>query len=224
MAAPRLEQSLRQGLDAAALALNEAQQRNLLAYIDLLQRWNARFNLTAIRDPEAMVTRHLLDSLVLVPCLREYYAGQLAGRNFIDVGTGAGLPGIPLAIALPECHFTLLDSNGKKTRFLNQARTTLKLENVDVVHSRVEQQQPGRLYAAVLSRAFASLSDMIEGCHQLPGPDGEFLAMKGQRPDEEIAAVRDRLASLSVSDLDVPGLEEARCLVRFTLAPADTPS
>ena len=224
MAASPLEQSLRQGLDAAALNLNGDQQRSLLAYLDLLQRWNARFNLTAVRNPEAMVTRHLLDSLVLLPCLREYYAGGLPGANFIDVGSGAGLPGIPLAIALPECHFTLLDSNGKKTRFLNQVRSTLKLSNVDVIHGRVETQQPGRSYTAVLSRAFASLSDMIDGCHQLPGPDGEFLAMKGQQPDEEIAAVRDRLASLSITDLDVPGLEEARCLVRFTLAPADTPS
>jgi 16S rRNA (guanine527-N7)-methyltransferase len=222
MASPRLQQILSEGLDTAALVLGENQQRQLLDYLDLLQRWNARFNLTAIRDPEAMVTRHLLDSLVLLPCLRQFYGDALSGSSFIDVGTGAGLPGIPLAIALPDCHFTLLDSNGKKTRFLNQARSTLGLQNIDVIHGRVEAQTPARDYLAVLSRAFASLGDMIDGCHQLSGPDGEFLAMKGQRPDEEIEAVRDRLASLSITDLDVPGLEEARCLVRFTVQPAAT--
>ena len=202
------------GLQALGVSLNDAQQQALLDYRDLLVKWNRAYNLTAVRDPGEMIQRHLLDSLSVL--------AHLDDRDTLDVGTGAGLPGIPLAIALPDCHFTLLDSNGKKTRFLNQARSTLGLQNIDVIHGRVEAQTPARDYLAVLSRAFASLGDMIDGCHQLSGPDGEFLAMKGQRPDEEIEAVRDRLASLSITDLDVPGLEEARCLVRFTLQPAAT--
>lgn len=204
-----LADDLRRGLSALALELDEQQQRQLIAFVELLVRWNRRFNLTAIRDVNDMLVRHIFDSLAVLP--------YLAGQRCIDVGTGGGLPGIPLAIADASRSFTLLDSNGKKTRFLTQVKGELSLENVDVVHSRVEAWQPEGGYDVVLSRAFASLDDMIDGCQHLPGSAGVFMAMKGQHPGEEISAIEDRIQDLSIDRLVVPGLDEERCLVRFIL-------
>ncbi|MDP5070938.1 MAG: 16S rRNA (guanine(527)-N(7))-methyltransferase RsmG [Congregibacter sp.] len=202
-----LDQQLSDGLHTLGLVLSSAQQQSLLDYLQLLSRWNKTYNLTAVRDEKAMVTRHLLDSLAI--------AAQLNGQRFVDVGTGAGLPGIPLAIALPECHFTLLDSNGKKTRFLVNAISTLGLKNVTVIKSRVEDYLPELGYDGVLSRAFASLDAMISSCIHLLGPHGELLAMKGQRPEEELQRIDPEALQLSIIDLQIPGLLEDRCLLRL---------
>ena len=195
------------GLSSLGLDLTESQQQLLLQYLELLFRWNQTYNLTAIRDQHVMVTKHLLDSLTVMPHLR--------GQRFIDVGTGAGLPGIPLAIALPDKHFSLLDSNGKKTRFLTHAKNELSLPNVEVIKSRVADFIPEQRYDAVLSRAFASLGDMIDGCQHLLLPSGEFLAMKGQRPDDELERIDSKSLPVSITDLEVPGLSEYRCLLRI---------
>lgn len=207
-----LAEMLQRGLRELAIDLDPLPQAQLIDYLSLLARWNKAYNLTAVRDQPAMVTRHLLDSL----SIHEH----LKGQRFIDVGTGAGLPGIPLAIASPERHFTLLDSNGKKTRFLVQVKAELKLTNVDVVHARVEDYRPDQGFDAVLSRAFASLGDMMRSCRHLLAPCGEFLAMKGQRPDDELRQLRSQIEQESVIPLVVPGLSEERCLLCFKARPA----
>ncbi len=200
-----LEASLGRGLDALSIPLDEFSQRLLLDYLELLTKWNRSFNLTAVREPAEMVTRHLLDSLSILEFVP-------AGR-VIDVGTGPGLPGIPLAIARPEQAFVLLDSNGKKTRFLDHVKLTLGLPNVTVVHSRVEDWQPDAGFDAVTSRAFTSLGAMIDTCAHLLSPDGLLLAMKGQYPAGELEAVAGRMQIQDVPMLAVPGLSEERCLV-----------
>ncbi|WOJ92447.1 16S rRNA (guanine(527)-N(7))-methyltransferase RsmG [Congregibacter variabilis] len=206
-----LDKELSEGLKDLELGLGTAQQQLLLDYLTLLSRWNKTYNLTAVRDERAMVTRHLLDSLSVLP--------HLQGQRFIDVGTGAGLPGIPLAIAAPTRQFTLLDSNGKKTRFLVHASNELGLTNIEVVKSRVRDYKPTHIYDTVLSRAFASLDDMISSCQHLLVPGGDFLAMKGQHPDEELQSVESGSFQISTIDLQVPGLFEDRCLVRIQTNP-----
>jgi 16S rRNA (guanine527-N7)-methyltransferase len=202
-----LDQELSDGLNTQGLSFSPAQQQLLLDYLHLLSRWNKTYNLTAVRDESAMVTRHLLDSLAVVP--------HLNGQRFIDVGTGAGLPGIPLAITSPERHFTLLDSNGKKTRFLMHAINTLELKNIEVIKSRVEDYIPELAYDGVLSRAFASLDAMISSCTHLLAPNGELLAMKGQQPEEEIQRIDSEALHISIINLQIPGLLEDRCLLRL---------
>jgi 16S rRNA (guanine527-N7)-methyltransferase len=206
---PRSAALLDGGCTALGLALNPGQRDQLLAYLDLLARWNRAFNLTAVRDEAAMVTRHLLDSLSIAPLLR--------GRRLIDVGAGAGLPGIPLAIVEPSRQFTLLDSNGKKTRFMFQALSELGLANARVEKARVEHYRQTAAYDAVVSRAFASLADMVDTCSHLLNPDGVLLAMKGAVPEAEMDALGDSASVIAVTPLSVPGLDEARCLV--TLRP-----
>jgi 16S rRNA (guanine527-N7)-methyltransferase len=206
-----LVERLRAGLTDLGIDAGPAAQTMLLDYLQLLERWNRRYNLTAVREPGAMVTRHLLDSLALLP--------HVGNGTLIDVGSGAGLPGIPLAIADPHRPVTVLDSNGKKTRFLEHVRATLKLANVAVVKARVEDYRPQAGFDRVVSRAFASLDDMIRSCRHLLGPRGEFLAMKGQVPDRELAAAQTLARLVSMEALAVPGLDEARCLVR--LAPLE---
>lgn len=203
---------LEAGLDAMALSLSSAQRTSLLAYLDLLQKWNRAFNLTAVRDPGQMVTRHLLDSLALIPYLQ--------GKRLIDVGSGAGLPGLPLAIASPGIEFVLLDSNGKKTRFLEHAKLNLGLDNIEIVRSRVEEFTPAQRFDGVLSRAFATLGAMIAACRHLLAPHGEFLAMKGQYPTQELETLESDIRVLSVDTLQVPRLAQERCLVRLALADA----
>ncbi|MFT4799227.1 16S rRNA (guanine(527)-N(7))-methyltransferase RsmG [Congregibacter sp.] len=202
-----LDDELSHGLKNLGLTIGTAQQQLLMDYLKLLSRWNKIYNLTAVRDERAMVTRHLLDSLAVQP--------HLSGQRFIDVGTGAGLPGIPLAIASPKQHFALLDSNGKKTRFLVHAVNELGLSNVEVIKARVTDYVPESAYDTVLSRAFGSLGDMISSCQHLLVSGGEFLAMKGQRPDEELQRVESDALEVSVIDLQVPGLSEERCLLRI---------
>jgi 16S rRNA (guanine527-N7)-methyltransferase len=197
---------LRQGVEILDIDLSDRQQSTLLDYVSLLARWNTKHNLTAVRDEAAMVTRHLLDSLTVFPYLR--------GQRFIDVGTGAGLPGIPLAVAAPDRHFVLLDTNGKKTRFLLHAVASLGLSNVEVVKARVEEYVPEAGFDAVISRAFASLDDMMTSCQHLLLRDGEFLAMKGQQPVEELQQIESRVSLINIP-LHVPGLSEERCLLRL---------
>ena len=200
---------LRCGCAALGLALEPGQEALLLDYLKLLQKWNSAYNLTAVRDPAQMVIRHLLDSLAI--------AEHLRGNNVVDVGTGAGLPGIPLAILYPQRNFSLLDSNGKKTRFLFQVKTALRLDNMQVHHQRVESFRPPELYDAVLSRAFASLADMVAGCRHLLAGEGRFFAMKGTYPEQEVAALETACEVIAVHSLAVPGLSEQRHLVEMVL-------
>ena len=180
-------------------------------YLALLVKWNRGYNLTAVRDPQQMVTRHLLDSLAIAPLLK--------ARRSIDVGTGAGLPGVPLAILFPKREFHLLDSNGKKTRFLFQVKTALGLDNMTIHHSRVESYHPEQLFDAVLSRAFASLADMVAACRHLLTAQGRFFAMKGTYPEEELAGVEAFCDIVAVHPVAVPGLAEQRHLVEMSLRP-----
>lgn len=200
---------LQRGCETLGLALESGQEKKLLAYLELLAKWNNAYNLTAVREPGQMVTRHLLDSLAV--------ASHLRGDRVIDVGTGAGLPGIPLAILYPQRDFSLLDSNGKKTRFLFQVKTDLRLDNMQVHHQRVESFRSSEPFDAVISRAFASLADMVAGCRHLLADDGRFFAMKGTYPEQEIAALDPSCEVIAVNSLEVPGLSEQRHLVELIM-------
>ncbi|EAM2190421.1 TPA: 16S rRNA (guanine(527)-N(7))-methyltransferase RsmG, partial [Salmonella enterica subsp. enterica serovar Agona] len=182
----------------AGISLTDHQKTLLAAYVDMLHKWNKAYNLTSVRDPNEMLVRHILDSIVVAPYLQ--------GQRFIDVGTGPGLPGIPLAIVLPDAHFTLLDSLGKRVRFLRQVQHELKLENITPVQSRVEAYPSEPPFDGVISRAFASLNDMVSWCHHLPGEKGRFYALKGQLPGDEIASLPDNFSVESVEKLRVPQL------------------
>jgi len=195
---------LAQGLEAMRLTLPPAQQEALLGYLGLLARWNRAYNLTAVRDPAEMVRRQLLDSLSILPWVDR---GPL-----LDVGTGPGLPGIPLAIARPELTFSLLDSNGKKTRFVQQAVGELGLANVEVIKGRAERLERRGHYALITSRAFATLAEMVDLTAALLVADGSWLAMKGADPAAEVAALPSGL-SAEVHRLQVPGERAARHLV-----------
>ncbi len=203
-----LATQLQLGCDELKLLPSAAQRQQLMEYLALFSKWNKAYNLTSIRDETQMVTRHLLDSLAIAPFI--------TGQRFIDVGTGAGLPGVPLAIMYPDREFHLLDSNGKKTRFLFQVKTALGLDNIVVHQARVESFSVAEPYDAVLSRAFASLQDMVHGCRHLLASDGCFLAMKGALPTEELAAVHSDFPQSTVYPLHVPGLNEQRHLVVIT--------
>lgn len=174
------------------------------AYLDLLSRWNRAYNLTAVREPAEMVAKHLNDSLAVLPYVH--------GTTVLDVGTGAGLPGLVLAMADPRLEVTLLDSNGKKTRFCEYAIDALGVDNARVVQSRVEDYRPGGAFDTVVSRAFASVPDFVRAAGALCAPDGRMLAMKGARPDDELAALPPGWVVEAVHALDVPGLEAERHL------------
>ncbi len=192
-------------LAEAGISLSDRQQQQLVAYVELLHKWNKAYNLTSVRDPNEMLIRHILDSIVVAPYLQ--------GSRFIDVGTGPGLPGIPLSIVRPESHFTLLDSLGKRVRFLRQVQHELKLDNIEPVQSRVEDFPAEPPFDGVISRAFASLNDMVAWCHHLPGAEGRFYALKGVVPEEEIALLPADFTVESVVKLAVPHLEGERHLV-----------
>ena len=198
---------LASGVAALQLDMSSQQQTALLDYLALLVRWNTSFNLTAVRDPLDMVHKHLLDSLSVLPWVAE------AGQRVLDVGTGGGLPGVPLAIMCPRQDFELLDSNGKKTRFLFQVKTGLGLANMAVRHERAEDCVPDQAFDLVVSRAFASLPDMVNCCAHLCAENGRLLAMKGQLPEQELRELDASWVVESVHELDVPGLDEARHLV-----------
>ncbi|KTC98603.1 16S rRNA (guanine(527)-N(7))-methyltransferase RsmG [Legionella erythra] len=190
---------LRQGLEQLGLP---DYSDPLLAYLLLLEKWNHVYNLTAIRDIPAMVTRHALDSLAILPFL--------SGKSLIDVGTGPGLPGIPLAIARPEVTFVLLDSNGKKTRFLEEVKRQLQLDNIEIVQSRAENYHPPLAFDTVISRAFSDLAQMVGWTKHLVAKDGLWLAMKGRYPETELAMIE---FPYQVHPYTVPGLDGERCAV-----------
>lgn len=209
-----LEQDLRdtlvKGANQMLVSLTEPQINKLIAYIQEFHKWNKAYNLSAIRDVRQMVTRHLLDSLSVIPY---FLTNKYPTDKVIDVGTGGGLPGIPLAIMFPEKKITLLDSAGKKARFLFHVKTLLKLDNVNVINTRVEEYKPEEKLNAVISRAFASLQDMTEGCNHLLCDDGIFLAMKGIYPQEEIFSVSSSTQLLECIKLDVAETEGERHLL-----------
>lgn len=205
-----LKSKLLNGAKQISVELSESECQKLLAYIELFNKWNKAYNLSAVRDVTHMIDRHLLDSLTVVKYIQ--------GKNIIDVGTGGGLPGIPLAIMFPEKNFTLMDSNGKKTRFLFQVKTELKLDNVTIENCRVEAHHPNPLYDLVISRAFASLKDMVNGCQQMLKDDGLFYAMKGVYPTDELSEIGKNYKVSDSHRLHVPGEEGERHLLLLSKA------
>lgn len=197
---------LARGCAQMRLQLPETAEQMLLEFLALLAKWNATYNLTAIRTPADMVSKHLLDSLSVQPFLE--------GRRIVDVGSGAGLPGLPLAITCPDREFMLLDSNAKKTRFITHVAATLGLRNVQVVHSRAEDYRPEELFATVISRAIASLRDFIQLTGHLGVPHARFLAMKGRSPEDELKSIPAGYTA-EVHALRVPGLDAQRCVVEI---------
>lgn len=201
-----LLQQIARGAEKLGISLTDLQLQQLDAYLQLMIKWNKAYNLTAIREPERMVSLHLLDSLAVYPYLKD-------ASSIIDVGTGGGLPGVVLAIMNPQQSITLLDSNGKKTRFLVQVKAALNLENLTVINSRVEEYQPEEPFAMIVSRAFASLADMVHWCRHLLAEKGCFMAMKGQYPEEEIEAIAQHYQVTHCYPLQVPGVEGERHLL-----------
>ena len=202
------QQELELGVKSLGLNCSSQQIEQLLAYLEMLQRWNKAYNLTAIREPIQMVRLHLLDSLAIHP----YIQGV---KNIIDVGTGPGLPGIPLAILNPDIHFTLLDSNGKKTRFLFQAINDLSLANAREINHRVEKYQSEQSFDIVISRAFSSISDMLAQCDHLVSDSGCFLAMKGKKPDSELSQITKDYKVVDLSQINVPQVDSERHLIKI---------
>lgn len=198
-------EQLRRLVNQTDFSLSENQLQQCVEYVELLVKWNNAYNLTSVREPAEMLIKHVMDSLVIAPWLE--------GQHFIDVGTGPGLPGVLLAIFHPQRQFTLLDSLGKRIRFLNQVKLQLKLDNIKPLQSRVEDHHPEQGYDGVISRAFASLTDMVSWCRHLPSTDGSFYAMKGAAVQEEIAALPDFVKVTSVQLLTVPELHAQRHLV-----------
>lgn len=205
-----MQKKLADLLARAELTVSAEQQAQLVRLVELLDKWNKAYNLTSVRDPQQMLSRHIVDSLVVLP--------HLLGERFIDVGTGPGLPGLPLAIAAPDKEFLLLDSLGKRIRFIRQVCHELGLKNVKAVQSRVETFDDPAKFDGVISRAFASLSDMLKWCQHLPKPEGKFYALKGVYPEAEIAALTTDFPDQpfqvqDVIELNVPEVEAERHLV-----------
>ena len=220
---------LRQGLDALGLHIEEHQQSQLLSYMDLMGKWTRVYNLTAVRDPQEMLTHHLLDSLSVVLPLRRQLAQLRSARlvkpqdgqnadvlqkpfTLLDVGSGAGLPGVVIAITCPEIQVTCLDAVAKKVAFIQQAAaTSLKLSNLTGLHARIETVTMP--FDIISSRAFASLSDFVNGSNKALGAGGIWMAMKGKNPEEELLALPGFAKVFHVEQLQVPGLDAQRCLV-----------
>ena len=202
---------LQQAISALGLTLSVAQQAQLLDYLALIEKWNKVYNLTAVRDPAEMLTHHLLDSLAVLPPLLRHTQGEPA--RVLDVGSGAGLPGVVMAIACPELQVSCVDTVGKKAAFIQNVANALKLPNLRGVHARVEALK-AEPFDIITSRAFASLVDFVTlSAFHVKQPSGVWMAMKGKHPAEELAALQPTVAMFHVERLTVPGLEAERCLV-----------
>ena len=217
----KCEKALRDGVAKMNIVISDKKIQLLMAYLSEFVKWNKAYNLSAIRDPLVMVEKHLLDSLVLVPFLEKEVKKPIDKQQplierIIDVGTGGGLPGIPLAIIFPEIDFTLLDSNGKKTRFLFQVKTQLALKNVTIENTRVESYQPEKCFSIVMSRAFASLQDMVVGSGHLLLEGGRFWAMKGVYPENELRDCEKHAIVDAFYPLTVPNMDGERHLLVLT--------
>ncbi|MCK5829414.1 MAG: 16S rRNA (guanine(527)-N(7))-methyltransferase RsmG [Methylococcales bacterium] len=195
---------MQQGLQELNIEADEKKIELLLAFIKLIEKWNKAYNLTAVRNREDMVRLHILDSLAILPFVK--------GDRIADIGTGAGLPGIPLAVFLPNVKFTLVDSNSKKTRFVQQAILELKLDNVSVMHNRVEKIHVDAPFSSVIMRAFSNLQEIIALTRHLISNQGIVLAMKGQKPTEELTSFSEQYTIIPII---VPGVEAERCLIRI---------
>jgi 16S rRNA (guanine527-N7)-methyltransferase len=198
-------QQLDAGLKTLGLKLPEPSIERLLSYVYLLGKWNRTYNLTAIREPSKVVSHHILDSLAVLP--------YIDAASMADIGSGAGLPGIPLAIARPEMQVAVVESNHKKSAFLRQATLELRLENIEVVLQRAEKWEPKVSFDLVISRAFADLAGFVEVAAHLCGPNGVLVAMKGLYPDEELGELPPHIHAKKVERIEVPGLRAARHLV-----------
>jgi 16S rRNA (guanine527-N7)-methyltransferase len=202
----QLTRVLTDGIDALQLGLDDAQTGKLMDYLSLLAKWNAVYNLTAVRDPAQMVTQHLLDSLAAVPAFSQ-------ATNVLDVGAGGGLPGIVLAIARPDVQVSMIDTVHKKTAFLTQAKGELGLRNVTVYTARVEQLKVAAPFDVITSRAFAELKDFVNWSGHLLAPGGQFIALKGVLPQEEIVRLPAGWQVTATQALQVPGMEAERHLI-----------
>ena len=200
-----LQQELRQGLEQLGLAANDGQVASLISYLQLLEKWNHHFNLSGIDDIDDMVSMHLLDSLSI--------NAYLQGSIIVDVGTGAGLPGIPLAIMNPEKKFLLIDSNGKKTRFLFQVKIAWQIENISIVNTRIEHYQNQQQIDMVMCRAFSTLQDMVTKSQHLWAKETRLLAMKGRYPEQELRELPAGFEVSRVVKLEIPGSETHRHFV-----------
>jgi 16S rRNA (guanine527-N7)-methyltransferase len=208
-----LTERLRAGVQALALELGEAQLAQLMEFLALLQKWNKVYNLTAVRDPQEMLTHHLLDSLAAVPPLRRHIAqaGLVAPVRLLDVGSGGGLPGVVFAICCPGVDVSCVDTVAKKAAFIQQAAAALRLPNLHGIHARVESLAGP--FDVVSCRAFASLPDFTAWSHSALAPHGVWLAMKGKHPQDELAALPSDVQVFHVEPLQVPGLGAERCIV-----------
>ena len=212
-----LELGLREGLAELGLVLADPQISQLLAYQELIAKWNQVYNLTAVRDPQEMLTHHLLDSLAVVRPLRQHLAGR---ATLLDVGSGAGLPGVVLAITSPDLAVTCVDTVAKKAAFIQQAAVSLGLPHLKGLHARVETLSGP--YDVISSRAFSSLPDFVKGSRQALAPQGVWMAMKGKHPQTELSALPADVDVFHVEPLTVPGLSAERCIVWMRLAAQDS--
>lgn len=220
-----LSQSLADGIQQQGQTIGQSEQDKLIHFVELLNKWNKVYNLTSIRKPEEMISLHLLDALVMLPFFEN---NEPPVKRVLDVGTGGGIPGIPLAICLPEVDFVLMDARGKKVRFIQTAIAQLGLKNVTAVHSRVEDYQVNEedKFDRIISRAFASLEDMLMYCRHLcrrrgqknAQKQGKFLAMKGQIPEEEIAQLPEGFRIEEINELKVSGLNAQRHLIQIAFS------
>ncbi|WP_429948385.1 16S rRNA (guanine(527)-N(7))-methyltransferase RsmG [Comamonas sediminis] len=207
-----LEAPLRDGIQQLGLSLDDQQIAQLMAFLDLLQKWNKVYNLTSVRDPQEMLTHHLLDSLAAVPPLVRHLKGTgLPAPRLLDVGSGGGLPAVVFAICLPQLDVSCVDTVGKKIAFIQQAAAALRLRNLHGIQSRVEQLS--QQYDVVSCRAFAALQDFTAWSAQTLKADGIWLAMKAKRPDDELALLPATVQLLNIEPLQVPGLDAERCIV-----------
>lgn len=202
----KLQNTFNQKCKNIGINLSEGESEHLLNYLSLLLKWNKAFNLTAITNPKEALDLHLLDSVAVTPAIKDY-------SSLLDVGTGGGLPGIPLAILNPDKQFTLLDTNSKKTRFLKQVVYELGLDNVTVINQRVQDFENQSGYACILSRAFASLSDMVQWTGHLLTEHGHWLAMKGQYPQQELDDLPETVELVKANEVKLPGVNASRWFI-----------